>query len=67
MVRVLPDRQHDLERLAKEAGIEDPTDEDLRRFDKNRKDKKVSNEEWESETDPDSRIAKMKDGTHLVM
>src|SRR3977135_1241465 len=26
------------------------------RFDKNRKGKKVSNEEWESSTDPDSRI-----------
>jgi transposase len=56
-----------LTRLAAEAGIENPTDEELRRFDKQRKDKKVSNEEWESETDPDSRIAKMKDGrTHLA-
>jgi IS5 family transposase len=56
-----------LRRLAIEAGIEDPTDEDLRRFDKNRPDKKVSNEEWESPTDPDARIAKMKDGTtHLA-
>jgi transposase len=56
-----------LTRLAKDAGIENPTDEDLRRFDKNRPDKKVSNEEWQSPTDPDSRIAKMKDGTtHLA-
>jgi transposase len=56
-----------LTRLAREEGIENPTDEDLRRFDKNRPDKKVSNEEWESSTDPDSRIAKMKDGaTHLA-
>jgi transposase len=56
-----------LKRLAQEAGIEDPTDEDLRRFDKNRKDKKVSNEEWASKTDADSRITKMKDGTtHLA-
>jgi transposase len=56
-----------LTRLANEAGIENPTDEDLRRFDKNRPDKKVSNEEWQSPTDPDSRIAKMKDGTtHLA-
>ena len=32
-----------------------------------RKDKRVSNEEWMSPTDPDSRIAKMKDGrTHLA-
>lgn len=56
-----------LTRLAKEAGIEDPTDEDLRRFDKKRPGKKVSNEDWESTTDPDSRIARMKDGTtHLA-
>ena len=56
-----------LRRLASDAGIENPTDEDLRRFDKNRPDKKVSNEEWQSTTDPDSRIAKMKDGTtHLA-
>jgi hypothetical protein len=56
-----------LTRLANEEGIENPTDEDLRRFDKNRPDKKVSNDEWQSPTDPDSRIAKMKDGTtHLA-
>lgn len=56
-----------LTRLAKEAGIDDPTDDDLRRFDRNRgSKKKVSNEEWESKTDPSSRIMKMKDGrTHL--
>jgi transposase len=56
-----------LTRLAKEAGIENPSDEDLRRFDKSRTDKKVSNDDWESSTDPDSRITKMKDGTtHLA-
>src|SRR3954447_14197742 len=49
-----------------EDGIEDPTDEEVRRFDKKRP-KKVSNKEWESPTDPDSRIAKMKDKrTHLA-
>jgi hypothetical protein len=43
------------------------TDEELRRYDKNRPNKQVSNVEWESETDPDSRITKMKDGTtHLA-
>lgn len=52
-----------LTRLAKDAGIENPTAEDLRRFDKNRVDKKVSNEDWQSTVDPDARIAKMKDGT----
>jgi transposase len=53
--------------LAQAEGIQNPTEEDLRRLDRARKDKKVSNEQWESPTDPDSRIAKMKDGrTHLA-
>ena len=56
-----------LQGLAKAEGIQNPTEEDLRRLDRARKDKKVSNEQWESPTDPDSRIAKMKDGrTHLA-
>ena len=60
-----------LKRLMREEGLidehDEPTDEELRRFDKKRKNKRVSNEEWVSETDPDSRIAKMKDGrTHLA-
>lgn len=56
-----------LRRLAEEAGIQEPTDEQLRRFDKKRKGKKVSNKEWESPSDSDSRIVKMKDGrTHLA-
>src|SRR6516164_7011539 len=55
-----------LKRLLAEKGVDNPTDEEVRRFDKNRP-KKVSNQEWESPTDPDSRIAKMKDGTtHLA-
>jgi len=58
-------------RLMREEGVieaaHEPTDEEIRRFDKARKSKKVSNEEWVSQTDPDSRIAKMKDGrTHLA-
>jgi transposase len=53
-------------RLMKAEGIEDPSDEDVRRFDRKRK-KKTSNEEWKSPTDPDSRITKMKDRrTHLA-
>src|SRR5208283_521863 len=53
--------------LAKAEGIENPTEEDLRRLDRGRKDKKVSNQQWESPTDRDSRITKMKDGrTHLA-
>jgi transposase len=57
-----------LRRLMQEReGVENPTDEELRRFDRTRKDKRVSNEEWVSKTDPDSRIAKMKNGeTHLA-
>ena len=36
-------------------------------FDRKRKDKSASNDEWKSETDPDAKIAKMKDGTtHLA-
>jgi len=60
------DWQKYVKRLMAEEGIENPTDEEVRRYDKKRK-KKVSNKEWESPTDPDSRIAKMKDGrTHLA-
>ncbi|GIW83270.1 MAG: hypothetical protein KatS3mg105_5077 [Gemmatales bacterium] len=52
-----------LKRLIKEEeGNGDPTDEELRRFDKKRTGKKVSNEEWESPSDPDSRITRMKSG-----
>jgi len=63
-----------LTRLMQEAGLLDDRDDDdppsadeLRKFDKARENKHVSNEEWQSPTDPDSRIAKMKDGTtHLA-
>jgi transposase len=56
-----------LRRLAQEAGMEDPTDEDLRRFDQGRPGKTCSNAEWQSPTDPDARITQMKDGrTHLA-
>lgn len=58
-------------RLMREQGAispeEEPSDEEIRRFDKQRKDKKVSNEEWFSPNDPDARITHMKDGTtHLA-
>lgn len=57
--------------LMREAGViaadETPTDEEARRFDKGRKNKKVSNAEWVSTTDEESRITRMKDGTtHLA-
>jgi transposase len=58
-------------RLMKEEGViepeHEPSDEEIRRYDRARKGKKASNQEWVSETDPDSRIARMKDGrTHLA-
>lgn len=56
-----------LTKLAKEAGIEEPSNSELRRFDRKRKGRKTSNDDWESPSDPDSRITKMKDGTtHLA-
>ena len=59
-----------LRRLMSEEGvIEDdgaPTDGELRRFDRSRKGKKVSNDDWKSPIDDDARIVKLKDGrTHL--
>ena len=52
--------------LMAEEGIEEPSDEDARRWDRKRKGKKVSNKDWESPSDPEARITKMKDGrTHL--
>jgi transposase len=52
--------------LARQSGIETPTREDLARLDRKRK-KKTSNQEWVSPSDPDARVAKMKDGsTHLA-
>jgi len=55
-----------IKRLAEEEGVENPSDDDARRLDRKRK-KSVSNDEWVSKTDPESRIAKMKDGrTHLA-
>jgi hypothetical protein len=56
-----------LKRMAEESGIETPSADDLVRLDRSRKDKKLSNADWVSRTDPDAKIAKMKDGTtHLA-
>ena len=57
-----------IRQLAEADGIDSPSDEDARRWDRKRgKQKKVSNDEWVSNTDPESRIVKMKDGTtHLA-
>ena len=60
------DYQAYLTRLAAAAGIKTPTREALARFDRKRK-KKTSNKDWKSPTDPDAKVAKMKDGrTHLA-
>jgi hypothetical protein len=51
-----------LERLAAESGVATPTAEDLVRLDRKRKGKRLSNAEWTSPSDPEARIAKLKDG-----
>ncbi len=54
-------------RLAEASGIATPTRAELGRFDRSRKNKKTSNEDWRSPQDPDAKVAKMKDGrTHLA-
>jgi transposase len=56
-----------LTQMAKESGVETPSADDLVRIDRARKGKKLSNEEWTSKTDPQAKIARMKDGrTHLA-
>jgi transposase len=52
--------------LAEADGVEINNDDDLRKFDRKRKGKKASNQDWQSSSDPDARIMKMKKGnTHL--
>jgi transposase len=51
-----------LTQMAKESGIETPTADDLVRLDRARQGKKLSNQEWVSATDPQAKIAKLKDG-----
>ncbi|MGP0009849.1 MAG: hypothetical protein ACLPIG_14270 [Methylocella sp.] len=55
-----------LTRMAKESGVETPTIDDLIQLDRKLKGKKLSNEDWASKTDPDAKIAKMNDSTHLA-
>lgn len=56
-----------VEGLAEAAGVPTPTLAELAAFDRKRQGKTLSNKEWESPTDPDARVAKMKDGsTHLA-
>ena len=49
------------------AGVPTPTFAELAAFDCKRNGKTLSNQEWESSTDPNEPVAKMKDGTkHLA-
>lgn len=55
-----------IKRLMREEGVidddEEPSADEMRRFDRKRKKKKVANAEWKSSSDNDARIMKMKDG-----
>jgi transposase len=51
-----------LKRLAKESGIATPTADDLLRLDRNRPGKRLSNADRASPTDPEAKVAKLKDG-----
>jgi len=52
--------------LAKESGIETPTNQDLKKIDQARKNK-ASNKDWTYPRDPDARVTKLKNGsTHLA-
>ena len=56
-----------LTRMAQESGVATPSIDDLARLDRKRKGKTLSNADWTSKTDPDAKIARMKDGTtHLA-
>jgi transposase len=56
-----------LKTLMKAEGADDPTAAEVQKFDRDRKGKTCSNEDWESPADPDAKIARMKDGTtHLA-
>lgn len=55
-----------LAKLAQASGITTPTREELAKLDRKRKNK-ASNDDWQSPSDPDAKITKMKDGrTHLA-
>jgi transposase len=55
-----------IRKLAEGEGLEEPTAEELARFDRKRK-KRTSNQDWKHPHDPDARVTKMKDGrTHLA-
>jgi len=51
-----------VKRLAEEAGEPSKTFEEVTRFDRKRKGKKLSNDEWEHPHDPDARVGRDKHG-----
>jgi transposase len=56
-----------VEGLAEAAGVPTPSLAELAALDRQRQPKTLSHQEWESPTDPDARVAKLKDGTtHLA-
>ncbi len=56
-----------LTELAKASGIETPTAEDLAKFDRRRKGKSASNDDWFNPNDPEAKITTLKDGrTHFA-
>jgi len=56
-----------LTELTKASGVETPTAEELAKFDRKRKDKSASNDDWFNPNDPEAKITKMKDGrTHFA-
>ena len=59
--------QEMLERLAEESGIETPSRAELIASDRKRKGRKTANKDWQSATDEEARIARLKDGrTHMA-
>ena len=65
------DWQAYITKLMREEGVIDPdatpTVEEIKRYDRRRQGKSVSHDDWQSPSDPDSRIMRMKDGrTHLA-
>lgn len=53
---------HYVQRLAAEAGVNPAEVEAVRRFDKHRRGRKVSNQQWVNPHEPEAKIGKTKDG-----
>ncbi len=51
-----------IERLAKSAGLETPTQAEWLECDRQRQNQSLANQEWEHPVDPDARVARRQDG-----